>query len=275
MYESYWQLSRTPFDNDADGAFFYRSDAHQAVLLKLRYLVEHHKGLGLLAGAGGTGKTFLALQLQRELAETHGPFVHLVFPQMSAAELLAFLAVELGAAESRVGNETGGIDRTIREIGTLLGKFADEGKHPVIFVDEAHLIDDPQIFQALRLLLNLHPQRQTPFSLILLGQPELLSTVRRIGQLEERLAFSCVLRPLSATETEEYVASRLETAGSRRRIFHRDALDALFQLSAGIPRRINRICDMALLVGYADDSQTITADQIEAVCEELTVAVAD
>ena len=147
MYESYWQLSRTPFDNDADGAFFYRSDAHQAVLLKLRYLVEHHKGLGLLAGVGGTGKTFLALQLQRELAATHGPFVHLVFPQMSASELLAYLAVELGADESRVGNDAGGTDKTIRELQNLLGKYADERKHPVIFVDEAHLIEDPHVFQ--------------------------------------------------------------------------------------------------------------------------------
>ncbi len=274
MYESYWQLKQGPFDHETDAGFFHRSDTHQAALLKLRYLVENHKGIGVLAGAGGTGKTYITQILAEQLGATHGPFVHLVFPQMSASELLAYLAVELGADASRVGGELG-LDRTLRELEQRLVALGEAHRSPVLIVDEAHLIDDLQVFQSLRLLMNFAQQKHVPLTLILCGQPELLCTVRRIGQLEERLAVNCVLRPLTEDETSGYVTHRLQAAGCRRRIFQADALQALFELSAGIPRRINRICDLALLVGYADELRTLSASHIEAVCEELTTAVAD
>lgn len=271
MYESYWQLTRAPFHDDSPSAFFYKSEAHQAVLLKLRYLVENRKGVGLLAGAGGTGKTFLARMLVEQLSPEQGPFVHIVFPQLSPAEILAYLAVQLGADPASVSTA----DRTLRETERLLGEFAERGRHPVVLVDEAHLIEDVQVFQGLRLLLNLLPHRGTPLSLLFIGHPELISSVRRIGPLEERLTFSCVLRPLTFEETEGYVLHRIEAAGNRKRILTAEAMQALFEVSAGIPRRINRICDLALLVGYADDATVIGAEQIEAVSEELTSAIAD
>jgi len=99
MYEGYWQLDRNPFGDDADLRGFFRSATHQATLLKLRYLIENGKGTGLLAGGTGIGKSYLIQVLCRQLAEPYGPFVHLVFPQMSAPELLAWLAVELGAQD--------------------------------------------------------------------------------------------------------------------------------------------------------------------------------
>lgn len=272
MYENYWGLERTPFENDANGEFFFGSETHQAALLKLRYLVESRRGAGLLVGDTGFGKTFLTEVLAQQLSETHGPFVHLVFPQLSPGEMLAYLAVELGADASHVGNETGGLDRTIREIEHLLLIYGDQGRHPVIIVDEAHLIDDLQVFQALRLLLNF---QQKHFTLVLSGQRELLSRIRRISQFEERLSVKCLLRPLSEEETTAYVAYRLQAAGAQKPIFDPAAMSTLFELSGGVPRRINRICDLALLVGYADESALITAEQIEAVSEELTAVVPD
>jgi general secretion pathway protein A len=111
--------------------------------------------------------------------------------------------------------------------------------------------------------------------LIFVGQNELLNTVRRLGQLEERLAVKCLLRPLSSEETTAYVSCRLEAAGATRPIFSPLAMRPLFELSGGIPRRINRLCDLALLVGFADESTEISAEQVEAVAEELTAVVAD
>ncbi len=274
MYERYWQLERNPFDDNGLVGFF-RSETHQATLLKLRYLIENGKGTGLLAGETGCGKSYLIEVLTQELAETHGPFIHLVFPQMSPGELLSYLAVELGASESSVGREAGGLDRTVREIDQLLRKFSEQNRHPVIFVDEAHLIEDMQVFQALRLLLNFQQQHRSRFSLIFVGQRELINTVRRLGQLEERLSVKCLLRPLSAEETIGYVSCRLEAAGASRPIFESDAMQPLYELSAGVPRRINRLCDLSLLVGFADESETISAEQVEAVAEELTAVVPD
>lgn len=275
MYESYWQLQHNPFDDDAELSGFYRSATHQATLLKLRYLIENGKGAGLLAGATGIGKSFLIQVLGRQLADAFGPFVHLVFPQMSAAELLAYLAVELGGAIDGAGREPAGLDRTIREIERQLRQFTEQGRHPVIVVDEAHLIEDLQVFQALRLLLNFQQRGDIRFSLIFAGQNELLNAVRRLGQLEERLVVKCLLRPLTADETIAYVSCRLEAAGASRPIFDPAAMQPLHELSGGVPRRINRLCDLALLVGFADESTTISAAQVEAVAEELTSAVPD
>jgi general secretion pathway protein A len=156
-----------------------------------------------------------------------------------------------------------------------LQQYSELNRHPVIVVDEAHLIEDFQVFQALRLLLNFQQGKKCRFSLIFVGQNELLNTVRRLGQLEERLSVKCLLRPLSAEETTAYVTCRLEAAGAPRPIFEPAAMQPLYELSGGVPRRINRLCDLALLVGFADESETITAEQVEAVAEELTAVVPD
>lgn len=272
MYERFWQLDRNPFDDDFELRGFFRSETHQATLLKLRYLIENGKGTGLLAGGTGFGKSYLIQVLAQQLGQSHGPFIHLVFPQMSPAELLGYLAVELGAD---AGHESAGLDRTVREIDRLLCKYSEQNRYPVIVVDEAHLIEDFQVFQALRLLLNFQQPGKCRFSLIFVGQHELLNTIRRMGQLEERLSVKCLLRPLSAEETAGYVSCRLEAAGAPRPIFEPDALDPLYELSGGVPRRINRLCDLALLVGFADESKTISAEQVEAVAEELTAVVPD
>lgn len=273
MYTNYWQLQSSPFEN-GDPRFYFASDTHQSGLLKLRYLLENQKEAGLLVGGTGLGKSYLLRALAEQMGESHGPFVRLVFPQMSSPELLAYLAVELGADPASVSSAAGGLDRTVREIQRLLTQFAAQGRRPVIIIDEAHLIDDLQIFHTLRLLLNFS-ERKSDFTLILAGQRELLTHVRRIGEFEERLAVKCLLRPLNLEETVGYVSYRLEVAGARRPIFEPTAVTTIFEVSKGIPRRINRVCDLALLVGFAEESSSISAEQIEAVSEELTAAVPD
>jgi general secretion pathway protein A len=275
MYESYWRLERNPFDDEEELRVYYASETHQAALLKLRYVIEHGKGAAVLGGATGVGKSFLLQVLSRELPAQFGPFAHLIFPQMSAAELLAYLAVELGAEPPGAGDEQAGLDRTVREIDRRLKELNAEGRQPVIVVDEAQLIEDWQVFQSLRLLLNFQQAAGRRFSLIFAGQNELFTTIHRMGQLDERIAVKCQLRPLSVDETAGYITCRLEAAGADRPIFAPDSLQPLYELSGGIPRRINRLCDMALLVGYADETPSISARQVEAVAEEMYALVPD
>lgn len=273
MYEHYWNLGCRPFESHFAPAFFYDSETHQAARLKLRYLVQNRLGMGVLCGGIGTGKTSVAALLQHDLGETCGPVAHLVFPKMPSAAFLAYLASKLGAPES--GPEVRqGIDRTLARIETRLHEASQQGRQPIIIIDEAHLIDDVRVFECLQLLLNFQQDPACSFSLLLVGGINLLGRLERMPQLNDRIAVRSVLEPMSHDGTVGYVAHRLRAAGAKRDIFDRDALAVLHDRAGGIPRRINRLADLALVVGYADQLETIGALEIEAVAEEIPSAVA-
>ncbi|MGE0610364.1 MAG: ExeA family protein [Pirellulales bacterium] len=164
---------------------------------------------------------------------------------------------------------------SVRRLQSFLTDNAQQGRHAVLVVDEAHLIDDVATLEALRLMLNFEVNSQPCLTLLLLGQSPLLSMIGRCQPLEERLSVKCVLRPLTLDETAAYVNHRLAAAGVPHPVFDAAAMLALHEQSRGIPRRINRLCDLALLVGYADEQPAIGSHQIESVSRELTVATAE
>jgi MSHA biogenesis protein MshM len=268
MYELYWNLDRRPFDHTMLPDFFFAGDTHQAARLKVRYAIENRLGAGLLVGGTGSGKSFLAGALLHELEDKYRPVVHLVFPQLSPAEMLAYLAVELGADDPRSSGD-GGLDRSLRKLEERLRFHAEQGRRPTIFIDDAHLIDDVRVFQTLQQLLNFQQQSRYDFSLILIGERTLAGRLSRMSQLDERIGIRAVLEPLSVDETAAYVKHRLEVAGASRTIFDDGALKMIAELSSGLPRRINRLCDLALVVGYAENLKLITAAEIIGVAEEL------
>ncbi|MEE8452489.1 MAG: AAA family ATPase [Thermoguttaceae bacterium] len=271
MYESYWQLSRKPFDNATDPDFYFPGESHQAALLKLRYAIENRRGGALLAGTEGTGKTLVAGMLREVLDETFQPFIHLVFPQMSTAELLAYLADELDGSSSK--KYDAGVRHSVSRIERFLGDNTHQGRHAVVVVDEAQLLDNSHTFEAIRLLMNFQWSGQPGLTLLLVGHTSLLPTLQRMPQLEERLAVKCLLRPLSQQETADYATHRLKVAGAVRPIFDPEAMVTLHTLTHGIARRINRLCDLALLIGFAEEQKTIGSAHLEAVCQELVAIV--
>lgn len=267
MYKSYWQLEKRPFENCCDPDFFFPGESHQAAVLKLRYAVENQRGGALLAGPSGVGKTMVLGMLRTSLPDELSPFVHLVFPQMSADQLLRYLADELcGPGDNSTAE---GVDKSVRRIERFLSENTRAGRHAVVAVDEAHLLDDGRTFEALRLLLNLEADRRPGLTLLLLGQTAILPRLDRMPQFEERLGVKCLLRALTEQETADYVNHRLKLAGSSETIFEREALVAVHQLTHGIPRRINRLCDLSLLIGYAEERKTIAAAHLESVSREL------
>ena len=275
MYEHFWGLSRKPFEHSAAGDFFYRSEGHQAALLKLKYVLENRLGAALLAASPGCGKTYVVNQLLHELPDRFAPVARLLFPQLTPPELLAYLAVELGAAESEVGDAHGGLDRTIRQIEKQLRGHCEADRHPVIVVDDAHIIEDRRVFQALQLLLNFQHEPTIEFSLILIGEPCLIPRIQRIGQLDDRIAVKSLIPPLSRQDTTDYIRHRLSAAGAKADICDTSALKEVFIISKGVPRQINRLCDLALLVGYADRLSAVSAEVVEAVSDELAGVVPD
>jgi type II secretory pathway predicted ATPase ExeA len=267
MYTKYWQLSKQPFGMGTDPAFYYPSDTHQGALLKLRYTIENRRGGGLLVGRSGLGKTLLVESLKDILPSSIVSMIHIVYPKMATHELLAYIAAKLG------GDPDATFDSHLRQIEARLRDVAEQGGHVVLVIDEAHLLDSTDGFECLRLLLNFQMEGQPLMTVLLSGQTVLLPMFERFPGFEERVGIKCLLRPLNLEETASYVNYRLNVAGAGRLIFDDTALDLLYSITGGIPRRINRLCDLALLVGFAEQLPSISAEQIEAVNDELvTVA---
>jgi general secretion pathway protein A len=276
MYSQHWKLERRPFENTLEPEFFFPSQTHQAALLKLRYLIENQKGAGVLVGPTGTGKTFVTRRLIQELGSQIGPWLSLVFPQLSADDLLTDIAIRLGGESATVSpNSVLPRSTALRTIERSLDEHARAGRHPVLVVDDAHLIDDPATLQTLELLLNFQQPPQRAFSLILLGDRLLLSRLSRLPRFDERLAVRAMLQSLSPDEAARYIRFRLEISGARNAIFDAEALAEIAELSDGVPRRINRLADLALLVGYADGRRELTAADVAAVSDELATVGVD
>lgn len=290
MYEAYWQLARKPFEPTSEQNDYYPSETHQGAMLKLRYAVENRRGAALLVGPGGTGKTMLVSTLGRSLPPSFSPFVHMVFPQLSPAELVRYLADELAAPSNLAGaakiqptsaitnttlpGETG-LDFTIRRIQNFLAENTRQGRHAVIAVDEAQLLASCDTLETIRLLLNFESAGKPGLTLLLIGQGSLLPTLSRMPGLDERFGVKTLLRPLTQDETASYIMHRLRAAGATRTIFDPLALETIHTLTHGIPRQINRLCDLALLIGFAEELPTISGAHVEAVCEELVAVAVD
>lgn len=268
MYETYWGLTAKPFENSGDGRLHYPSQAQQGALLKLRYAIENQKAACMLAGASGLGKTWLIQNLLRTLPERFSPRVHIVFPKLPAEQLLSHLADKIAGEPLHCAT----MDQSLRQIETRLVQNRQAGRLAVIVIDEAHLLGEQNNFETIRLLLNLQWQDQNLASYVLVGQTNLALGMERQVELDERLAVKCFLRRFSADETSAYIQHRLAACGSQREIFTSDAMQAIHEHTSGIPRRINRLCDLSLLVGFAEESAQLTAPQLEAISEELVGA---
>ena len=271
MYLEYWQLQSRPFDDFADPAFYYPGESHEGALLKLRYAVENNQPGALLAGTSGVGKTQLVHTLLSRLPEQFAPHVHLVFPHMPPDQLLAYIAAELSGADTAAKESN--IQASVRTIEHTLNDNARQGRHAVVVVDEAQLLVNSGALEWMRLLLNFETSAGVGLTLLLVGQPGILPALERLPALEERLGVKCLMRPFTVEETASYVLHRLQVAGTNSPVFTDDALESLHELSDGLPRRVNRLADLALLIGFAEERDHLTGEQIAAVSEELvTVA---
>jgi len=272
MYEGYWKLERSAFQGATDVADFFASRTHHAALLKLKYLIENRQGAGLLTGGHGLGKTFLTHVLESDLGAGIGPVARLVFPQLTPSEMLAYLAAKLGAEAP--ATESARTDLVLRRFESRLSELARAGRHPLLIVDEAHLLE-PEHFQTLHLLTNLPLEAGATFTLLLVGEPELLPKVQRVGALDDRITVRTSLRPLTEEETRDYVVRRLERSGAPAGIFSREAFRSLWETSLGVPRRINQLCDLSLLVGFADCLSNVSHVEVEAAAEELAAVAVE
>lgn len=265
MYESHFGLVTRPFGETVNPSAYVALPSRDSVLRRVRYGLEHGQGPALVFGPPGTGKTLLARALARQRG---GPVVHVVFPAMPAAELLGFITDELDAAGAGAGAESdSSVAGSLRRLREALAAQSARGERPLLVVDEAHLIDDPATFEGLRLLLNFATEGPPDLSLLLVGAPEVL--LRLPAGLADRLTARCLLGPLTEAESSAYVLGRLEAAGAASPLFSPDSLAALHRAADGLPRRLNRLADLALLIAYAEGHPSADPRAVAIAAREL------
>lgn len=265
MYGEYWKLQKKPFENTPDPHFLYYSQKHEEALSRMLYVIKERKGAAVLTGDYGSGKTLLSRVLLEELNNDQYQSAFIFNPKLPPLELIKEIAYQLGCDVSSLSDKTA----LLHSLNEVLYKNTNDNKNTVVIVDEAQAIGEEDSFEELRLLLNFQLNDNFLLTLILLGQPELKEKIAALPQLRQRLAVRYHLKALTEIETKEYIKHRLEVAGAKQPIFSEDAYKEIYYFSTGIPRRINNICDMALLVGCGEGLDKIDKKIIKEVAEDL------
>ena len=277
MYEKYWNLREKPFQNTPDPRFLYLSGQHEDALMKLSYAVAQRLGCGMLSGVFGCGKTLLGRVILNELGTSRYACAFINNPQVSEpAELFRAIVRSLNPQALPDRKSDLLLDPMIEKLQTILVDNARDSKETIVVIDEAHAIEDPRIFEQMRLLLNFQLEDRFLLTLLMIGQPELRTKVENIKPLDQRVAVRCHIGPLSEEEVSKYISHRLKVGGYQApsvesAIFTRDAINAIFQNSGGIPRRINNVCDLSLMTGFARKAERIDAELIKQVIKDFSI----
>jgi general secretion pathway protein A len=272
MYNEFWGLQESPFENTPNPKFLYHSKEHEEALFRLLYVVEQKKGAALLTGVFGCGKTVLGRALLAQLNRNVYRIALINNPYLKSVELLRTIARQLGVTElSEKLNEMSS-DTFLQRIEEVLVNNAQDGKETLIIIDEAHMIKEDDIFDQLRLLLNFQTEEKFLLTLVLMGQSELLEKVRKHKPFAQRIALGYHLAPFDIQDTKNYIEHRMKVAGAKNfRVFQADAVGSIFENSGGIPRRINQICDMCLLTAFNNQVSQIDARIADDVVSSLGV----
>ncbi|MEM1245381.1 MAG: AAA family ATPase [Acidobacteriota bacterium] len=259
-YLHHFFLICEPFSLTPDPSFLFLSESHEDALAAIEMGVMEKRGLTVLTGEVGTGKTTLARWVLSEW-EDHLETAYLSTGTFTFDDILRNTLEEFGLPSG------GSREERLTKLQGFLERSAAEGKTVVLLIDEAQNIPN-DTFEQLRLLLNFETSKEKLFQLVLIGQPELDKKLRRasLRHIEGRIAVRARLRPLQARECAKYVEHRLNVAGTTSEIFGGAALKTIIRESRGIPRRLNVLCHNALLFAFGQDQQKVSrATALQAV----------
>jgi general secretion pathway protein A len=266
MYTGFFGLTSQPFSIAPNPDFMFLSARHAEALAHLRYGLGEAGGFVLLTGEVGTGKTTVSRCLLQELTDqTEVAFI--LNPTLNELELLAAICDQL---KIRYKKSDASLKMLTDKITNRLMKNHQAGKNTILIIDEAQHLQ-PAVLEQLRLLTNLETNTKKLLQVILIGQPELQQLLQRqdLRQLAQRITARYHLMPLTEQEVQQYISYRLQVAGCSRPVFTSSAVKKLFQLSGGIPRLLNLICDRALLGGYSQQKALIDAALVSQAASEV------
>jgi general secretion pathway protein A len=271
MYEPFFGLRERPFDLTPTPRFLVLTDAHREALRNLEYGIASRKGITLLIGEAGSGKTtVIRAAVETQPVRVH--CVHLNNPTLSRVEFVEMLTSKFGLSADAARSKT----RMLVELETLLTRRRDAGETTVLIVDEAQSLP-LDILEEIRLLSNIETDDEKLLSVIIAGQPELADRLNEqaLRQFKQRVSLRCALGSLSRAETETYVRGRIQAAGGTGAdVFTAEAVALIHEGARGLPRTINVIADNALLGGFAAGRRPVDGAVVREVCRDFDIALA-
>ncbi len=265
MYCKFYNLKERPFNVTSDPAFFFFSNKHKEALAHLHYGVSERKGIIVLTGEIGTGKTTLCRFFLGEL-EKNVKTAFILNPRFSEAQLLESIVTDFGIPA--LGKNKLGM---VSQLNEFLLRESSLKNNVVLIIDEAQNLK-PGLLEQIRLLSNIETEKEKLLQVILVGQPELNARLNlyELRQLRQRIMVRYHILPLEHREIADYIKHRLNIAGLAEGIeFTIEAIERISSFSSGTPRLINMICDRALLAGFTAGSKSIDRDIINRCLEEL------
>ena len=271
MYFQYYNFTENPFNITADPHYFFSSSNHTEALAHLVYGIEQRKGILILTGEIGTGKTTLCRTLINQLDENYKTAL-ILNPNFSDVQLLQIILKDFG-----VNTPTRSKYLLSEALNQLLLDETGKGRNVVLIIDEAQNLSVRQLEQV-RLLSNLETEKEKLLQIILVGQPELCDKLKlnALRQLNQRISVRYHIMPLDRDELNAYISHRLNKASVPTGVTHEippqfspRAIDAIYKLSVGTPRMINILCDRALLAGYIQETRTIDENIIHKCAREV------
>ena len=269
MYASYFGLKQEPFSIAPDPRLLFMSERHREALAHLLYGIGGGGGFVLLTGEIGTGKTTVC-QLFLEQVPTHCNVAYIFNPKLTVTELLQSVCEEFHIALPQQ-QRTATVKDYLDPLNAFLLRAHAAGRNSVLIIDEAQNLS-ADVLEQLRLLTNLETRERKLLQIVLIGQPELRAMLAQpqLEQLAQRVIARYHLQALTEAETAQYVQHRLEAAGLAQPLpFDRRALRRIHQLAHGVPRRINLLCDRALLGAFAGGQSTVDRAVVETAAAEV------
>lgn len=266
MYEPFFALKEKPFSLTPNPRFLFLSKTHNEVYAHLIYGIENRAGFVEVTGEVGTGKTTILRTLLTHLEEDKYRVAFIFNPKLTAFELLRNINQEFG-----IDDKGQNIPDLIKCLNEFLLSENESGRTPILVIDEAQNLSG-EVLEQIRLLSNLETEEDKLIQVILVGQPELRRHLSdySLRQLNQRIAVRYQLRPLNSDETSSYILHRLKIAGRPdSNIFSSTALKRVYKFSGGVPRRINLICDRALLTAFTEERGVVAAKDVNQAVSEL------
>jgi general secretion pathway protein A len=266
-YEAFFGFREQPFSNAPESRFFFDSKQHSEALVRLMHCIQTMKGLAIMVGDIGCGKTLLARKLLENLEaakEYEAALMVIVHSEITAEWLLRKIAMQLGVKDP--GDKKSVL---LPQLYERLMEIYESGKKAAVIIDEANMLVTREMFEEFRGLLNLEAPDRKLLSITLIGLPDLEQNIALDPPLQQRIALKFTLQSLQEEAVAEYIKHRLSIVGCQKEIFSSGAFKRIFQFSRGIPRLINTICDNCLLESFLVKKELVDEDTVEEVGNDL------